>query len=446
MISKKNKSFLLTIAILISSSFLSVFAQQSELYKYSNGEGIQIANDNGYLIKIKTYVQPAFETRWNTDSISDDNYDRFRIRRLRLRFDGSDENSKLNYRLQFNFGGVSEVGNATANQIALLDAFVRYNFERRFQLTFGQRSVVATDNRELSMTSTTLQLPERSRVTSSFTTIRDFGLFLRKDIRFRNISRLRNYLEITTGDGRNNFFNKDFGGLKFGGRIDYLPFGTFTNMGQFRTVDIMRENNHKLVFGVNYSYNNGISSRRGRYSGDIIYNDSLGNTLLPDYIKYGFDFLYKYRGFSALGEFVSTNANVPDGIYERVRNDGSTSTEFIVNGEPVDVKDYVKNRLMLGQGYNIQMGYLFKNLWSIDARFTHLIADEFSFLNNGLYYNRPNYYTIGVSKMFNKSYSYKIQASLTLVELDENGLSRDFNDNYINGEEIYFRLITTIAF
>ena len=217
-------------------------------------------------------------------------------------------------------------------------------------------------------------------------------------------------------------------------------------MGQFRTVDIMRENNHKLVFGVNYSYNNGISSRRGRYSGDILYNDSLGNTLLPDYIKYGFDFLYKYRGFSALGEFVSTNANVPDGIYERVRNDGSTSTEFIVNGEPVDVKDYVKNRLMLGQGYNIQMGYLFKNLWSIDARFTHLIADEFSFLNNGLYYNRPNYYTIGVSKMFDKSYSYKIQASLTLVELDENGLSRDFNDNYINGEEIYFRLITTIAF
>ena len=48
--------------------------------------------------------------------------------------------------------------------------------------------------------------------------------------------------------------------------------------------------------------------------------------------------------------------------------------------------------------------------------------------------------------MFSKSYSYKVQASLTLVELDENGLSRDFNDFYINGEEIYFRLITTIAF
>ena len=135
MTSKKNKSFLLTIAILISSSFLSVSAQQSELYKYSSGEGIQIANDNGYLIKIKTYVQPAFETRWNTDSISDDNYDRFRIRRLRLRFDGSDENSKLNYRLQFNFGGVSEVGNATANQIALLDAHDLMQIRQALNLT-----------------------------------------------------------------------------------------------------------------------------------------------------------------------------------------------------------------------------------------------------------------------------------------------------------------------
>ena len=443
---KKNKVSIYILVLIINCYFSSAFAQQAELYKYSKGEGIQIANDNGYLIKIKAYVQPAFETRWNTDSTSEGNYDRFRVRRLRLRFDGEDKNSKFDYRLQFNFGGVSEVGNATVNQIALLDAFVRYSFERRFQLTFGQRSVVATDNRELSIASTTLQLPERSRVTSAFTTIRDFGLFLRKDIRFRNFSRLRNYFEITTGEGRNNFFNKDFGGLKLGGRIDYLPFGTFTNMGQFRTVDIMRENNHKLVFGINYSYNNGISSRRGRYSGDILYNDSLGNTILPDYIKCGFDFLYKFRGFSALGEFVSTSANVPNGIYERVRNDGSTSTDFIVNGERVNVKDYVKNRLMLGQGYNIQMGYLFKNLWSIDARYTHLIADDFSFLNNGLYYNRPNYYTVGISKMFSKSYSYKVQASLTLVELDENGLSRDFNDFYINGEEIYFRLITTIAF
>ena len=90
---KKNKVSIYILALIINCYFSSAFAQQAELYKYSKGEGIQIANDNGYLIKIKAYVQPAFETRWNTDSTSEGNYDRFRVRRLRLRFDGEDKNS-----------------------------------------------------------------------------------------------------------------------------------------------------------------------------------------------------------------------------------------------------------------------------------------------------------------------------------------------------------------
>ena len=92
-----------------------------------------------------------------------------------------------------------------------------------------------------------------------------------------------------------------------------------------------------------YPDNDMINDFLNKASWKVSVDTDLPNTKV--YIKYGFDFLYKYRGFSALGEFVSTNANVPDGIYERVRNDGSTSTEFIVNGEPVDVKDYVKNRI-----------------------------------------------------------------------------------------------------
>ena len=123
MIIKINKSILLTLAFFISSCFLTVFAQQSEIYNYSNGEGIKIVNDAGYLIKIKTYVQPSFESRWNTDSTSEKYYNRFRVRRLRLRFDGSDQYNKWNYRFQFNFGGVSEIGDSENSEIALLDAW-----------------------------------------------------------------------------------------------------------------------------------------------------------------------------------------------------------------------------------------------------------------------------------------------------------------------------------
>ncbi|MDG1689985.1 MAG: hypothetical protein P8I02_04330, partial [Flavobacteriales bacterium] len=58
----------------------------------------------------------------------------------------------------------------------------------------------------------------------------------------------------------------------------------------------------------------------------------------------------------------------------------------------------------------------FKSLFSIDGRFTKLMPDEFSFMNNATYYNRQNFYEIGFSKYFAKNYSFKIQASYRLID------------------------------
>ena len=85
------------------------------------------------------------------------------------------------------------------------------------------------------MNSNSLQLVERSRLTSAFSSIREFGLFINGRFRMNNGSYLRPYLVLTNGDGR-NAFDKDHGGIKVGGRIDYLPFGLFTNLGQFRQI------------------------------------------------------------------------------------------------------------------------------------------------------------------------------------------------------------------
>jgi hypothetical protein len=87
----------------------------------------------------------------------------------------------------------------------------------------------------------------------------------------------------------------------------------------------MREQAPKLVLGVHFSHNSGMSSRRGRASGAIIYLDENDQESLPDYTKYGIDFLFKYKGFSALGESIKSTAVVPDDITQRVRNDGSIS-------------------------------------------------------------------------------------------------------------------------
>ena len=416
---------------------------QSSLNSYSFGEGISFTADNGSMIKLSGYAQPHVEIKNYNDLEENSSSNRFRLRRLRLRFDGQASNPKFAYRFQVDLSGSSETGEATGD--FLLDAYVSYDITNRIKVIFGQRSTY-TDNRELFMNSNSLQLVERSRLTSAFSSIREFGLFLSGNFRLNGQgSYLRPYFVLTNGDGINNF-DKDLGGLKIGGRIDFLPFGLFTNKGQFRQIDVMRELTPKFVIGVNYSHNSGMSSRRGRNSGSILYLNELGQQSLPDYTKYGIDFLFKYNGFSALGEYVKSSSTVPTDIIERVRNDGSTSSSFLVNGVQ-DIESYVNGRMMLGEAYNIQMGYLFKSGITIDSRYTHLKADDNSFLNNATFYNRPNYYTLGIGKLLGRNYGAKIQGSITLVD-GSMGVNHD-NDtatDVVFKDELLFRLITTISF
>jgi hypothetical protein len=165
--------------------------------------------------------------------------------------------------------------------------------------------------------------------------------------------------------------------------------------------------------------------------------------MLPENAKIGIDFLFKYRGFSMIGEYVKTRAYVPEGIAQRVRVDGSTSSSFDVNGIQ-DIPNYIKGRMMLGTGYNLQMGYLFKNKVSLDARYTHIKSDAHSFLNNGTFYNRPNYYTLGLSKMLGRNYGTKIQADVTYVA-NKGGINNS-KGLPVSGNELLTRFIMSYAF
>ena len=419
---------------------INLSAQDVEMQSYTFGEGLKFVGESGYNLKLTGYAQPMSELkRINSE---ESNSSRYRMRRVRLRMDGQSSNERFKYRFQVDLSGVSEIGES--DEDPLLDAYVDYALTNRISVKFGQRSTY-TDNRELFMNSNSLQLVERSRLTSAFSSIREFGLFISGRFRAGRGSYIRPHFVLTNGDGK-NVYSRDRGGLKIGGRVDYLPFGLFTNMGQFRQIDVMREQVPKLVVGVHYSKNNGMSSRRGRYSGRLIYLNANDEESLPNYTKYGVDFLFKYKGFSALGEYIKSTAEVPSDITKRIRNNGSISESFLVN-EVQDVDSYVKGRMMLGSAYNIQMGYLFKNGFSIDSRYTHLIADENSFLNNETFYNRPNYYTLGVSKLLGRNYGFKVQASVTHVD-GSRGINHDLDTNTpaIFEDEIIFRLITTISF
>ena len=438
------KQLSLIITLLISTS---IFSQSLSLESYNFGEGLRFNDESGYSIRLTGYAQPMIDLKNYTDVEENSSLSRYRVRRLRLRVDGKSKNQKFGYRFQAALRGTADTGDDTGDY--LLDAYVSYAVTNRISILFGQRATY-TDNRELFMNSNSLQLVERSRLTSAFASIREFGLFISGRLRAGKGSYLRPYFVLTNGDGI-NVFDKDRGGLKIGGRLDFLPFGLFTTLGQFRQIDVMREQAPKLVLGVHFSHNSGMSSRRGRASGAIIYLDENDQESLPDYTKYGIDFLFKYKGFSALGEYIKSTAVVPDDITQRIRNNGTVSSDFngILpgNGDLNDMINYVKGRMMLGQAYNIQMGYLFKSGYSVDTRYTHLKADENSFLNNATFYNRPNYYTIGVGKLLAKNYGAKIQASITYVD-GSLGVNHDNDTNTpaVFTDEILFRLITTISF
>lgn len=428
--------------LLFGLSITSLQAQETEsplLSTYTFGTGLKFTDDAGNTVRLSGFIQPYAESKRLLSNVTSDADVRFRMRRLRLRLEGSTADERWSYRFQTDLSGTAEEIDGTANY--LLDAFVTYNITPRIKASFGQRASF-TDNRELFMNSYSLQLVERSRLTSAFATIREFGLFLEGNFRLGNNQYVKPYFVLTNGDGP-NVFSRDRGGLKVGGRIDYLPFGLFTNFGQFNQVDLVRELTPKLVIGATYSHNEGVSSRRGRESGAILYLDNSNKELLPNFNKLGVDLLFKFRGLSIVGEYVKTNATVPAGITQRVRTDGSVTTDFDVNGVQ-DIPSYIRARMMLGEAWNIQMGYMFKNGISVDGRYTYINSDVHSFLNNGTFYNRPYYYTLGVSKYLGRNYGAKIQADLTYVK--NNGGINNNAGLPVSGNELLGRTMVTFTF
>jgi len=435
-----NLKRVITFIILFLSVIEYSSAQEIVLNKYLFGEGLIFSGkDNNYKFEINGYLQPFLENRRYLDNDDESSYNRFRLRRARINIAGSSAQEKLTYRLQLDLTGGGESDASLSSLV--FDAWIAYDITKRIKLSFGQKGT-PTDSRELSMRSNTLQLVDRSPLTTAFGTIREFGFFAESKHKISKVSYIKPEICITNGDGI-NVYDRDHGGFKYGGRIDYLPFGLFNNFGQYRQADLVRELTPKFVIGVHYSYNVGISDRRGSQSGTILYLDDQNNELLPDYVKYGVDFLFKYKGFSMLGEYIKADSRVPGGITQRVRNDGTTSTQFLVNGIQ-DVENYVNGRMMVGEGYNIQGGYVFKNLISVDGRFSHLKPQENSFLNNGTFYNRSNYFTLGITKYLARNYGAKIQLDCTYINA-KNG-SNDIYGNPIKGDEFLTRLITTITF
>lgn len=363
------------------------------------GSGLNFSFNNGdYIFSLGGMIQPsiAFEKAGENPS---DYF--FNAKRSYFNFSGKAAQEKVSFFLQTDFS-LSE---------PLLDAWVSYQPVRQFSITIGQKQTIA-NNREMMIMEDQLQFPNRGLLSSAFSrTGREFGLFVESrwgSDKFGIVPQLA----ITSGDGRNSFGidsrDVDRGGFKYAARLDLYPLGFFSGGNDQLIADLVHEESPKLVLGAAASYNDGASQMTGEGHGDFLLYNRLGGVQLPDYRQVYGDLLFKYQGFSLLGEYVIATATSLDGSY---------LDEF--GGEmmlPTEISQF----LALGRAISAQAGYATKSGLGLDLRFSSL-TPEFGENANSLI-QETSAFTVGAAKYF-KGNDLKVQAAFTSTSLADGSSS-----------------------
>ena len=370
---------------------------------YKLGDGLTFMTSDGSTMNITQSVQPLALV--NTSDDFETINSQFRIRRARLKISGDLYDEKIYYRIRLNFASdfqSTTTGTRSFNPV-MQDAYIEYRPAKGHRINFGLRADYI-DSRETRIEGEVLGFIERSEVSAAFDAIFDYGLRYQGQFRIFKGQLFKPYISITTGDG-NSSLSKNYGGFKYGARLDYLPFGAFKKLGEFYMEDLVRERKPKLVIGAVYSYNVGATSAKGTNGGRWLYGDINQDITLPDYSKYGVDYMFKYRGFYSFGSFFVTNAIVPTDI----------AGEFTLAGvftpytglTQTEIKNKVLSRLNLGSGFNVQAGYLLPSNWAFGLRYTKLEQD----LNSNPFATNDENYSFITTKYLS-GHDLKIQTEI----------------------------------
>lgn len=397
---------------------------------YKIGDGLTISSSKGTFNVTQT-LQTSYAVNSPNKNLSGLN-STFSINRARLTLISNLFENKFStvFRINFTSNYQSATSGARSFNTTLQEAYFEYRPNRRHTFNIGLRADYI-DSREIRMQGENLGFINRSAVSESFDAIFDYGIRYKGNFKLGGKHLLRPYASITTGDSRSSL-QRNFGGFKYGLRLDYLPFDKFTSGGEYYMDDLVREEKPKLVLGVVYSYNDGQSSFIGTNGGRYLYGDSSMNILLPKFSKFGFDYLFKYRGFYSMGSIFATQSDVPSNIKGEYRLNG-TFSNYSTTQTDEQTKNLVRSRLNLGSGLSIQAGYLFPSDIGIAFRYASLNANASS--TNFADYNK--YYTFALNKYLN-GHDLKVQLEVGFDQLSDQLKTPTQNGNF------YSQLMFTI--
>ena len=377
---------------LLLSVVLSSYSQELKSPKFGKGLFNLVGKDSSWTMKIGTRFQ-FLATNLMSEGQSPQS--EFLIRRSRLKFDGFAVSPKLKYKIELglsnrDMSGVSAFTRNTPRYI--MDAVIKYNFYGNFVLWVGQTKLPG--NRERVISSANMQQVDRSILNARFNIDRDIGFQLRHHFTLFNNFIVREIFALSQGEGR-NVTSGNLGGHQYTGRLEFLPFGKFEGKGDYSGSDLKREHTPKLSVGVTYDHNNNAVKTRSNLGSYMFIDDTEDDGTRGSFYETNIntlfiDAMFKYRGCSLMVEYADRDAKDPI-----AKNSDGTETGDVVQ---------------VGEGINIQGGYLFKNNWELSGRYSGVTLDE-----NITGIMPEKQYTFGISKYI-VGHSLKVQTDISYVD------------------------------
>ncbi|MFV0541436.1 MAG: porin [Aestuariibaculum sp.] len=373
------------LAVFIFTVSFTSFSQEIKSSKFGKGIVNLIGQDSSWAMKVGLRMQFQANGEWANHQSPQSN---FLIRRARLKFNGFAYSPRLKYKIEL---GLSNRDMSGANAFTdnapryIYDAYIKWNFYKNFELWAGQAKLPG--NRERVISSGNLQLVDRSLLNRTFNIDRDLGFQLRHHFNLTNHFVVREIFSFAQGEGR-NVTTGNLGGYQYTGRIELLPFGNFTDDGDYFGGDLKREYTPKLSLALSYDFNNNAVKTHGNMGNYMETDKGFHETNISTLF---IDTMFKYKGFSVLAEYANRNADMP----LSVNSDGT------LTGDVVQV----------GKGFNFQTGYLLDSNIEISGRYTYVKLDK------TITGKEPeNQYTLGVSK-FLAGHKLKVQSDLSYLDI-----------------------------
>ncbi|XDD46660.1 porin [Leptospira sp. WS39.C2] len=304
------------------------------------GKGIKAtSNDGKHNIQLRFRSQIQGNQTFQLDPSQDTT--NFLVRRTRIALRAGLFNDTWLVNLQLGF---AERDIESQRRNNLRDANIIYNQYRDVKVAFGQMKVPFSRQRWNS--SSALQTVDRSSVTAELNLDRDVGAYLFSEDFLGNKRMFAYYLGVFGGQGRNRVERQTPGVLTVA-RFIFSPFGGMSKSGSdndwLSEVDFARYKDPKLSIGVSGAYNK--NSDRSLSTFGTEYSFAKFN-----YSHAAGDIYFKWMGFSFQYEWLWRRANTA--YVERTVSSALT-------------REYSRS----GQGYFVQLGYLFTNQYELVFRF-----------------------------------------------------------------------------